>query len=591
MNSEKRNEITGELFNPDVVIEAKGKDGKWYYFDDYDYNNVTYRFNTGTWPKANYLEAIGMPDPLYLRARIAGSSSWDKTDSKYYSASEITYYKTTFDSDAVIMSGASKELSLSLSGNYRIYYNLLGGNFKYGTEQKEKFTDESTFVVDLTADAYKPVRQNYTFDGWYEDEACKSSKITSINTATSKKSFQLYAKWNELPFYTITFNLNGYTGAVYNYSETKKIHSDEGDDANGILVLDNPDAAAEFLGWYDQAEGGNKVTQLQYSKLSGNKTLYAHWNLQTVHITYVDAYTNSPKNINSYVVSPDGNNDHEIFAPTRTGYEFDGWYLVKNGNKYDSGLYFNEAKKTYILNESQDVTLYAKWIKGRWNITYKFTVDGVYNPNPEKYTYGEPVTFKDASVNGYIFKGWYKESSYKTAIKSISATDSGAKTVYGKFEAIPYKISYDCREVDLTKFFVNPNPTTRTINQEVVLKPLTPASKDYKFLGWYNNINFDGQPYTKIAAGTDKSIALYAKVYKYQWGDVDFDGNVTINDARLVLRHAIQLEKLADDACAWGDVNKPDSAHKLDVSDARTVLRIAIKLDSVAGLKLPERPQ
>ncbi len=59
-------------------------------------------------------------------------------------------------------------------------------------------------------------------------------------------------------------------------------------------------------------------------------------------------------------------------------------------------------------------------------------------------------------------------------------------------------------------------------------------------------------------------------------GDVDGDGKVTAADARLVLRAAVGLEILTDDALKAADINKDG---KITAADARMVLRKAVGLE------------
>lgn len=60
-------------------------------------------------------------------------------------------------------------------------------------------------------------------------------------------------------------------------------------------------------------------------------------------------------------------------------------------------------------------------------------------------------------------------------------------------------------------------------------------------------------------------------------GDVDGDGEITPEDARLALRAAVQLEKFAPGSPAFlaADVN---GCGKIEPEDARLILRAAVKL-------------
>ncbi len=69
-------------------------------------------------------------------------------------------------------------------------------------------------------------------------------------------------------------------------------------------------------------------------------------------------------------------------------------------------------------------------------------------------------------------------------------------------------------------------------------------------------------------------------------GDVDFDGRVTASDARTVLRNAVGLEKLSDDALRCADADRDNT---ITASDARLVLRAAVGLETLKPV--PEKAQ
>lgn len=584
LDNETREYITGEHDDPHLVFEALGKDGNWYIFSDNDYNTLIFSFYSDYYDWAHKLAALGITDTLKLRARMIGQNTYKKEDAYHHEDTGEDVYKLTADGEHNIISGVSNVLELNLSGIYKIYYHCDGGYFLPDTEQKDGFDDDSAFVIDLTSNDYTLAKQNYNFRGWFEDRELKT-QITSIDTGKSKKFFNLYAKWEERAFYPVTYNMNGYTGDVSN-PNPDKIHVDEGDNHDGKVALKVAGAEATFLGWYDAATGGNKITELSYAAMGGPKTLYAHWDLQTVKITYNDAFTNNTKNPAQYVVAMNGDNTHYIYAASRTGYIFDGWFYDK---ELTHQLPKDTGKNAWILNESKDITIYAKWIKGRWDIKYVFEPKDVYNSNPDKYTYGESINLKDPSLAGYTFGGWFTDKEYTKAATGISSTDEGVKTFYGKMNPITYKINYVISIQNPENYFTNANKTTRTVNDAVTFSPLVPKTADYKFIGWFNNVNGDGDPLKGIAAGTANSVTVYAKTYKYRWGDVNMDNEITVEDARLALRHAVKLEKIPDDFVKWGNLDM-DSKISITVEDARLILRMAVKLETEQSLKLPARP-
>ena len=584
-----REEITGEWWDPQIVIEFRVNDGDWFFFETHDVSSPYFYFCDNAWWMRDKLEAVGFRpgDTVYMRARIYGEDS-------FYTGKEDggPDCEKVFEQENVcIRSGISNVVELNLSGIYNITYELNNGSFAWDSTQIYQFDEDTNVTVDLTSADYTPTRKNFTFKGWFEDAAF-TKPVTSFNTS-AKKSRTYYAKWEELPYYKLSYDNGAITDNVWN-PNPERIYPDAGEANDGVITLADAEyAGAKFLGWYDAAQGGGKVTKLSYAAMKGDITLYARWELPAKTITYAGAgtdYTNDPKNPTSYLINPNGDNAVYLYAPEKTGYIFDGWCL-------DKDLTFHLPLKSpeepfYVLNESEDVTLFAKWILGRWDINYVLNQTEVWNGgNPDQYTYGTAVKLADPTRTGYTFGGWFADKDLKTKVTQIGADETGEKTLYAKWTAIEYKINYDLRDPQIINFFQNPNPAARTVDDEIVLQPLAPTYKLYKFLGWYNNVNFDGEPVAKIAKGTDKDVTVYGRVFQYSWGDVDFDGKVSSADARLILRYSVKLEQFTADQAAWADIDAHSAEHKITSADARLALRMSVKLETVEGLKLPELPE
>ena len=583
-----REEITGEWWDPQLVIEFRVNNGDWFFFEQHDVSTPYFFFCDNTWYMRDKLEAVGFRpgDTVYLRARVYGGDS-------FYTGREddCPDCDKVFERENVyIRSGISNILELNLSGIYNITYELNGGSFAWGTTQKRQFDEDSDFTVDLTSADYTPSKRNYEFKGWFEDAAF-TKPVTSFNTDL-KMSRTYYAKWEELPYYTLTYDMGVITGNVWN-PNPDRIYPDDGTEGDGVIGLNDAEYdGAAFLGWFDAAEGGNKVTALSYAAMTGNMTLYAHWELPTYTITYSGAgtdYVNDTRNPAAFQIDPATGVSVKLYAPAKTGYTFDGWYYDA---AFKHSLPYNEEANVWLMTEGKNVTVYAKFIRGRWNVNYVLGLDDAWNgANPEKHTYGEAVELQAPSRTGYTFEGWYKDQAFTQPISVIPDDTVGEITVYAKWTAIQYTITYDLRDPDVERCFGNPNPTTRTVDEEIVLQPLTPITKLYRFMGWFNNVNFDGDPVKVISKGTDKNVRLYAGVQKYLWGDVDFDGKVSTGDARKVLRNAIGLDAFTEEQAAWADLDKHDAKHEITTGDARLVLRVAIDLDTAESLGLPEVPE
>ena len=588
MGGSDRQTYTGEVYTPSYFIEMKVGDGDWYYLTSVSYGNPFFEFSDSAYWIQPKMEAQGYQpgDPVYLRARLWGSFSAG-TQSVGQNLDVVAERDTVY-----IRTGLSNEVEMSLNGKYNVRYATGSGGFANGTTQLTQFDDDTNVVVDLTTADYTPEQRHFAFRGWYTaPDFAPGSEITSFDTSL-KISRTYYAKWEELPWYSIAYDMGVITGGIYN-PNPDRIYPDDGEAHNGVIALGGVTYnGAEFLGWFNAPAGGERIETLDYASLTGDTTLYAHWELPTFTITYAgegEDYTNNERNPATFRTDPDKGARVALYAPEKKGHIFDGWFynedLIHNALSYDS-----EAQ-AWLMTEGKDVTVYAKWILGRWSIHYELDLDDAWNgANPENYTYGTAVELKDPVRRGYTFNGWFADPEFEHEIVSVAADSEGEITVYAKWTAIRYQIVYDLRDEKIVEFFQNGNPAERTVDDEVVLQPLAPINGRYKFLGWYDNVNFDGKPVEKIDAGTDENVTLYAKLYRYTWGDVDCDGKVTASDARLLLRKAVDLidEEFTDDLIPWSDF---DADGKITASDARTALRMAVDLDTVESLGLPEAPE
>ena len=78
---------------------------------------------------------------------------------------------------------------------------------------------------------------------------------------------------------------------------------------------------------------------------------------------------------------------------------------------------------------------------------------------------------------------------------------------------------------------------------------------------------------------TDKTgLFIVAEDKTYSTGDLNGDGKVQANDARLALRISSQLDSCTQKQLTAGDINKNG---KIDASDARKILRFAASLDII----------
>jgi uncharacterized repeat protein (TIGR02543 family) len=293
---------------------------------------------------------------------------------------------------------------------YTIIYNLNGG--------KNNTKNPSTYYVTTSnITLQKPTKKGYTFGGWYKDAKFKT-KVTEIKKgSTGNKT--LYAKWTAIT-YTVAFDKNGAT------SGTMKSQSMKYDKEYTLTKNAYKRKGYTFTGWNTKKDGkGTAYTNLAKVKnLKSSKstlTLYAQWKKNTYTIKYeLNEGTNSTKNPGTYSVT----SAITFKNPTKKGYTFKGWY---------SDSKFKTKVTSIVKGTTGNKTLYAKWSKTKYTITYNLNGGKNSSSNKTSYTITDKVTLYDATKSGYILYAWYLDAKFTKPIYGIPKGSTGNKTLYAKW--------------------------------------------------------------------------------------------------------------------------------------------------------------
>ena len=333
-----------------------------------------------------------------------------------------------------------------------------------------------------------PERLGYNFQGWYLDTAltqlCNPDDITSGNIT-------LYAKW-DVSKYTVSFASNGGSSVadqIINHNEAAEKPNDP------------TRSGFKFIAWYADQE----LTEVYdfTTPVTGKTTLYAKWEAIEYTISFV---TNNEETLEA-VKYTTADNSLAIKELSKTGYDFQGWYL-------DEDLTSPFTFKQY--ETVGNLTLYAKWSPTAYTIKY---YDGIQlNLAPNSYSIEETVTLPTPEKTGYVFAGWHEKSDLSDeAVFTISKGTSGNKSYYASWTAESFAITYFDGSNALSL-----SPATYTILENVVLP--TPAKDGYTFSGWYNNADCTGNKITSIPIGSSGAKVFYAKFTINQY-TISFNSN------------------------------------------------------------------
>ena len=306
-------------------------------------------------------------------------------------------------------------------------------------------------------------------------------------------------------YYKLNYNLNGgkwadgYTPEDYYLSGTEfKLPTEENLNRQGY----------KFFAWRDTTGTRDTVKTIP-ANAKGTKSVVVHWTANTYTVTFNangGIGTCKPINVshgNTYGTFPP--------TPTRTGYEFAGWFTdAEDGT---------QVKLDDVVTASH--TLYAHWTANEYTVTFNAN-GGTETSETRTVTYGNPYgELPTLTREGYTFVGWFTEKDGGTQVtKDTEVKTVADHTLHAQWTANTYTVKFDANEGT-----VAPADAEMTVTYGSHYGELpTPTRDGYTFAGWFTAQNGG----TKVMADTEVTTAENHTLYAY-WTqniyDVRFDAN------------------------------------------------------------------
>jgi uncharacterized repeat protein (TIGR02543 family) len=337
--------------------------------------------------------------------------------------------------------------------------------------------NQTVFLNGLVMQPTDPVKPGYTFVNWVKEDLT----VWNFQTTPVTSNVTLFAQYT-LITYTVTYVIPaGATlgsGGITSYTVLDPIND------LGSATKDYSD----FLGWFDSAVGGNKVTGYP-AGTTGNITLYARFE---DHIPLVISFDDQ---MGSVVTQHrwEGQYAEPIADPIKPGYTFVGWFIHLSDLEP-----FNFA--TMIV---QDTYLLAKYEIITYSISYD--LKGGTASNPITYTVEtDDILFNYANKTGHSFIGWTYTDGSGDIVTTLPKGSTGHKMLYATFVEIDYFITYHLNGGTLAVS----NPLVYTISSSFVLSE--PTKEGYVFEGWYTHVT-EGVMIESIEPGRTGHLVLYAR--------------------------------------------------------------------------------
>ncbi len=350
-----------------------------------------------------------------------------------------------------------------------------------------------------------PTRTGYTFKGWYTTAECETAYTFPI----MEEDDTVYAKW-EINTHKVTFNTLGGSAVAelpaVEYGAT-------------ITAPTSPTRAGwTFDGWYKDSAWNTAWNFDEDTMPDADLVLYAKWVVSEFTVTFE---SNGGTAVASYTKVQNNATISAPTAPTKTGYDFDGWYKEETlTNKWIFAGDEGTADKV-----TGNITLYAKWNIRKYTVTF----DSNGGTEVDAYTDVNHGTVKSAPTpptkEGYDFGGWQLNGT----AYSWATPVTGNITLVAAWTAHQYTVNYYV--YDGTNHSGNSATYTVEMGTDgvVTLNDPTPP-EGYNFGGWFTSADFSALTQittidiTSFAGGN--AINLYAK-YTIKTFTVTFNLNYT----------------------------------------------------------------
>lgn len=379
---------------------------------------------------------------------------WSTSTSETGIVSNNTTYTFKYD-----ISYTGKTLNaLFKPSTYTVSFDVNGGNAISPSSKTVTFNSPYGELPEPTHQD-----ESYVFTGWYDAQS-EGTPVTSSTTYTLTNDSTIYAHWEKLQNYTVTFSsANSNIGTITVYED--KPYSFKNN------TFPTPSRTGyTFGGWYKESACINEV-KVTDTITNSNHTLYAKWTPITYTITYngINNATNIPTKT-SYTVE----DSFDVTAPFREYYTFLGWTGTDLNDPTDSFTIQkgSTGHKTYTANWESKVTFYVD-------------MTGIYNNNEPDSVEDPFIHYWDSETGkGSTWKSAYmthqEDNIYKYVINFTDDFTSFDRFIFAytkNNETVPTKQTFDI-ELE-TPISIQNNGMEYRITYED--KPIFEESNDYYY--------------------------------------------------------------------------------------------------------------
>lgn len=399
--------------------------------------------------------------------------------------------------------------TVSIAADHTLYAHWRGAEYEITLDKNDEQPDAvrlSTHKVAAggsygsLAKLPTPVRDGYTFAGWYKAPD-GNDRVTDSTPVLETTPHTLYAHWSVVTV-NVIFNPNG--GTVSPTAKTVTYG-----EPYGTLPTPTPPAghtAEDFQGWYPSKNGGIEVTAESLVDKAYQHTLYAVWepqkpedpNAPTDGIQWLISFHNTDENLHEqiFIDCTDPGGSMTLPQPWECGFEapageeFAGWAIgAPNTTPWE------QPGTNHIFTANTNV--YAKWTghaptDGDYTVTYLPGGDEDFAPIVEYRNEGDTFQLRTnpESKPGRVFSHWTDLETGLTysagAEFTMPAKDVTFFAVWKQDEGTVIVVTYDANGGAFDGENGNFSTTTQNVHYgDTYILPLDPMRQGGAFAGWF----------------------------------------------------------------------------------------------------------
>lgn len=283
---------------------------------------------------------------------------------------------------------------------------------------------------------------------------------------------------------------------------------------------DNSGSSFAYDGEYGVTfKGPERSTTRDFVGSKYEEANYISDGTQTVKVSLSYTGQKTDKVLSDYVYLPiikgDGSYDDllaqcSINVPPYDHHDFNGYFSsVKPGTMtgvgsalFDPDGNVTAALKDMLTDGFSDTTFYADFSPCVYRLSYDPSLtDEETKGLPSSYTYGVSLSVPQITKKGHTFGGWFNNAALTgTSYSTVQAGTHGALTLYPKFTANTYYISYNPNGASGSM-----NPASCVYGKDFSIAPCSFTKTGYSFDGW--NSKKDGSGITYRAGAVTKDLS------------------------------------------------------------------------------------